>query len=295
MVRPLAVRSRAMESAMKGNIRIGSREVGAGCATFVVAEVGINHGGSLETAKLLIEAAAKSSADAVKFQTYRTEKRVPRESPLFEILKRCELNEAAHRKLIQVARDLGIPFFSTPFDPESVGLLESLDVPAYKIASFDIVNLALVRAAASKARPLIVSRGMADASEIDRAVEAIERAGAPYMLLHCVSAYPLKAEDANLRVIVALQSRYTCPVGYSDHTIGIEVPVLAVAAGACAIEKHFTLDRNAPGPDHALSANPREFHAMVERIREIEPILGRDEIRLLEAERAIVPYRRPSA
>ncbi len=277
------------------SVRIGSREVGAGHPTFVVAEVGINHGGSVETAKRLIEAAAKSGADAVKFQTYRTEKRVSRESPIFDILKQCELDEAAHHEVVRVARDVGISFFSTPFDPESVELLASLDVPAYKIASFDIVNLALIRAATSKRRPLIVSRGMADAGEIDRAVEVMERAGVHYILLHCVSAYPLKPEDANLRMIATLQRRYTCPIGYSDHTIGIEVPVLAVAAGACAVEKHFTLDRAMPGPDHALSADPKDLQAMVERIRVIEPILGRGEIRRLESEQAILPYRRPSA
>lgn len=276
-------------------IRIAEREVGAGHPVFVVAEVGINHGGSVEMAKQLVEAVAKSGADAVKFQTYRTEKRVARDSPIFDILKKCELGEAAHRELVRVARDVGVPFFSTPFDPESVELLESLGVPAYKIASFDIVNLSLIRAAAAKGRPLIVSRGMADVGEVDCAVEVMEKARIPYMLLHCVSAYPLKPEDANLRIIATLQRRYACPVGYSDHTIGIEVPALAVAAGACAIEKHFTLDRNTPGPDHALSADPKDLRAMVERIRAIEPVLGRGEVRRLEAEVAIVPYRRPSA
>lgn len=280
---------------MRTSVRIGAREVGTGYPTFVVAEVGINHGGNVEIAKRLIEAASKSGADAVKFQTYRTEKRVARDSPIFDILKTCELDKAAHRDLVRVARDIGILFFSTPFDPESIDLLESLDVPAYKIASFDIVNLSLIRSAAATRRPLIVSRGMADANEIDRAIEVMETARVPYMLLHCVSAYPLKPEDANLRIIAALQRRYACPVGYSDHTIGIEVPVLAVAAGACAIEKHFTLDRNTPGPDHALSAEPKDLRAMVERVRALEPILGMSEIRRLEAEHAIVPYRRPSA
>lgn len=280
---------------MSSSVRIGQREMGDGLPTFVVAEVGINHGGNVETAKRLIEAAAKSGAEAVKFQTYRTEKRVARGSPIFDILKKCELGEAAHRELARTARDAGITFFSTPFDPESVELLESLDVPAYKIASFDIVNLSLIRSAAAKGRPLIVSRGMASVAEIDRAIAVMETARATYVLLHCVSAYPLKPEDANLRIIATLKRRYACPVGYSDHTIGVEVPVLAVAAGACAIEKHFTLDRNTPGPDHALSADPKGLATMVERIRALEPILGLGEIRRLEAEQAIVPYRRPSA
>lgn len=280
---------------MPSSVRIGQREVGDGLPTFVVAEVGINHGGNVEIAKRLIAAAAKSGAEAVKFQTYRTEKRVTRDSPIFDILKKCELGEAAHRELARTARDAGIHFFSTPFDPESVELLESLDVPAYKIASFDIVNLSLIRSAAAKGRPLIVSRGMASAVEIDRAIEVMDTARAGYVLLHCVSAYPLKPEDANLRTIATLKRRYACPVGYSDHTIGVEVPVLAVAAGACAIEKHFTLDRNTPGPDHALSADPKDLATMVQRIRALEPILGLGEIRRLEAEQAIVPYRRPSA
>src|SRR5438128_11200045 len=143
------------------NIKIGSNQIGDELPTFIVAEVGINHGGDVDTAKRLIAEAARCGADAVKFQTYITEKRVPRDSPIFDVLKRCELDETAHQTLTRVARDNGVMFFSTPFDPESVELLASLDVPAYKIASFDIVNRSLLRVVAAKRRPLIASRGMA--------------------------------------------------------------------------------------------------------------------------------------
>lgn len=275
-------------------VAIDGRTVGAGHPTYVIAELGLNHGGDVETGKRLVEAAAEAGADAIKLQTYRTEERVPADSPIFDILKGAELDEAGHRELQQAAADNGVAFASTPFSPASADLLDALGVAAFKIASFDIVNEQLIDHVAAKGRPMIVSRGMAGVAESDRAVELVDAHGAPLALLHCVSAYPLEPEDANLAVIDTLRERYGRPTGYSDHTLGIDVPALAVARGATVIEKHFTLDRDAEGPDHALSADPERLAALVRRIREIEAVLGSAEPRLLEAEEGTTPYRRPT-
>ncbi|MGZ8475188.1 MAG: N-acetylneuraminate synthase family protein [Candidatus Limnocylindria bacterium] len=277
-----------------GVVTIDADAVGPSRPTFLVAELGINHGGDVEVAKRLVEAAAQAGANAVKLQTYRTEERVPRDSPIYDVLKDAELDEAGHRELKLVAADSGVGLLSTPFDEESVALLSDLGVPAYKIASFDIVNLRLIQVVASQGKPVIISRGMAPLAESDRAAELVGASGSPLILLHCVSAYPLPPADANLAVMDTMRARYGCPVGFSDHTMGIDVPALAVARGADMIEKHFTLDRTAPGPDHALSAEPAEFAALCSRVRDVETILGSSEPRLLDAEAGTLPYRRPS-
>lgn len=274
---------------------IGGREIGDGHRTYVIAEIGINHGGDFETAKQLIRAAKDSGADAAKFQTYLTEKRVPKESPIFGILKQCQLSFEQQRQLAAYGAELGICFFSTPFDEESVQFLDELGVPVFKIASFDIVNFRLLRAAVSRGRPMIISTGMADEKEVDKAMECVQSAGVSAALLHCISSYPTPEADANLKAIWALKKRYSCPVGYSDHTLGIEVAVLAVAAGAQIIEKHFTLDKEKKGPDHALSCDPADMKAMVQDIRRVEEILGTEEIVLHEVEKPILQYRRASA
>ena len=275
-------------------VRIGNRTIGTASPTFVVAEIGVNHNGDMRTAERLVKEAARCGADAVKFQTYITEKRVAKDSPIYGILKQCELSHQAQMTLKALAESEGMIFFSTPFDEESVDFLASLNVLVYKIASFDLVNLALIRKVASVRRPVIASRGMADRAEMDRAVHILDERQVPYVLLHCISAYPTPKDQANLNVIRALSQTYDCPVGYSDHTLGVEVPVYAVAVGAKVIEKHFTLDKGMTGPDHALSADPREFAQMVARIRDVESILGRAEFGVYEVEKATLIYRRPS-
>ena len=277
------------------NVVVGQREIGPGQPAYLIAELGINHGGDVEVAKQLVAAAAQAGADAVKLQTYRTDLRVPEDSPIRQTLEDAELDAAAHEALRDVARDEGVDLLSTPFDEDAIELLESLDVRAYKIASFDLVNHALVESVARRGRPMIMSRGMATDEECDRAVALVREHGTPLVLLHCVSAYPLDPADANLAVMDALRDRYDLPVGFSDHTTGIDVPVYAVARGAAAIEKHFTLDREADGPDHALSADPDAFRAMVDRVREVERVVGSPEPRRLAAEEGTLPYRRPSA
>lgn len=277
---------------MKDIIKINNRKIGRSQDVFIIAEIGLNHNGNLDTAKRLVNEAKSAGADAVKFQTYITEKRVPKDSPIFDILKGCELDEPAHIELKRECDALGIIFFSTPFDRESVLMLDKLGVDAYKVASFDIVNRALLRDIAVTGKAIIISRGMADKGEIDSAVEIMESAKAQYALLHCISAYPAEPKDANLNVIQRLSRIYGCPVGYSDHTLGIDVPVSAVAAGAKLIEKHFTLDKLMDGPDHKLSSDPAELSRMIGSIRRLEGVLGEESFKTYEAEKATLAYRR---
>ncbi|MBI4182466.1 MAG: N-acetylneuraminate synthase [Proteobacteria bacterium] len=270
-------------------MRIGDREIGPDRPCFVIAEAGVNHNGDVALARRLIDAAAAAGADAVKFQTYRTELVVAREAPKaayqeratgadegqFEMLKRLELPFAAFAELSGHARARGILFLSTPFDAESLAFLVSLGVPALKIASGEIDNVPLLRRAAASRLPLIVSSGMAALAEVEAALATLRGAGAREVaLLHCVSAYPARAEDANLRAIPALAARLGVPVGFSDHTEGIAVALAARALGAAIVEKHFTLDRTLPGPDHAASLEPGRLAEMVRGLRAVESALG---------------------
>lgn len=270
----------------------GRRIVGDGAPTIIVAEVGINHGGDPGQAEALVRAAASAGADAVKFQTYHTANRVAPDSPIAEVLRRCELSFAQQAQLKALADSLGIEFFSTPFDAECVAFLDELGVPAVKIASFDLVNHELVRSVIATRRLVIASTGMATRAEVDHVVLMARADQVPLVLLHCVSAYPTQPHEADLAVIAHLRALYDVPVGYSDHTLGVDVASLSVAAGAVMIEKHFTLDRSADGPDHALSADPLQLRALCDRARQIEAILGSGELRCREVERPIMSYRR---
>ncbi len=230
----------------------------------------------------------------MKFQTYITEKRVPKDSPIYEILKKCELNAEQTEELIKFANYSDIIFFSTPFDDESVDLLVKFRVPLMKIASFDIVNMKFLEKVAKTSIPTIISRGMASKEEIDAALKIFKENNIEFAILHCISAYPAKDTDANLNVIQKLKELYDCPIGYSDHTLGIEVASLAVAMGACIIEKHFTLDVNAEGPDHQLSANPNTLKELVSKVRQIELIMGSNKLTTYACEKDILQYRRKS-
>lgn len=272
-------------------VRIANHWIGKDCPVFIVAEIGINHGGSVDMATKMIAAAKEAGADAVKFQSYITEKRAGEDNPLFPILKKCELSEKDHVRLFKVARKKRIIFFSTPFDEKSADFLEELGVPIFKIASFYITHHRLIRHLAAKRKPIILSRGMARKKEIDSAVKIIRRYGTPFILLHCISSYPTKEDDVNLAVIQTLKNLYRVPVGFSDHTDGINIPVLAVAAGAKVIEKHFTLSKKMSGPDHKLSLIPKEFKEMVQQIRRVETALGSPKIRRLPTEKTILPFR----
>jgi len=256
-------------------IYIGDKKIGDGEPTFIVAEAGINHNGEVEIGKKLIEEAAKAGADAVKFQSYQTELFVSRTSKHYDVFKKLELSEDEFRELSKYAKKHKLIFLSTPLNLEYVDILNDIGVPAFKVASSDLTFFPLLEKIAETRKPVILSTGMSTLSEIHEAVDFLKENGAKEItLLHCVSAYPTPFEEVNLKVIPVLKNMFKVPVGYSDHTLGVEVSIAAVALGANLIEKHFTLDKNMPGPDHKLSADPEEFKNMVASIRTIESALG---------------------
>ena len=261
-------------------------------ATLIIAEAGVNHNGSMETAKRLIEAAAEAGADLVKFQTfsadrlltgsaskadYQLETTSSSESQ-HEMIRKLELSREMHKELIAHCKKCG-GFFSTGFDPQSVNLLAELGLDRFKIPSGEITNLPYLRHVGQYRKPVILSTGMARLGEIEVALEVLEASGTPresVTVLHCNTEYPTPMADVNLKAMLAIRDALGVEVGYSDHTLGIEVPIAAVAMGATVIEKHFTLDRNLPGPDHRASMEPVELKAMVRAIRNIELALSGD-------------------
>jgi N-acetylneuraminate synthase len=274
---------------MMKSITIADRQVGSGHPCFIIAEAGVNHNGDIALAKRLVEVAAQTGADAVKFQTFKAERVITPTAPKadyqrmttdqhesqFEMVRRLELSEAMHGEIANYCQQQGILFLSTPFEEGSADLLASLDVPLFKIPSGEITNLPFLEYVARKGRPMIVSTGMASIGEVETALQVIEQAGnPPLVLLHCVSNYPSEPADTNLRAMQTMTMAFDVPVGYSDHTLGIEVPIAAVALGACVIEKHFTLDKTLSGPDHKASLEPHELSALVRGIRIVEKALG---------------------
>lgn len=255
---------------------------------FIIAEAGVNHNGDINIAKKLVDKAKEAGVDAIKFQTFRAENLVTKEAPKaeyqkettgdgsqFEMLKKLELSLEDHITLKRYCEEKGIMFISTPFDFESVDLLEKTDVSLYKVSSGDLTNLPLLSYIANKNKPIILSTGMANLGEVEEAVETIFKTGNnKLILLHCTSNYPTTYEDVNLRAMLTIKEAFKLPIGYSDHTIGIEVPIAAVALGAKVIEKHFTLDKNMEGPDHKASLEPYELKMMVNSIRNIEIAMG---------------------
>jgi N-acetylneuraminate synthase len=256
---------------------------------FIIAEAGVNHNGSLDLALRLVDAAEASGADAVKFQTFRAdllatrsahkapyqERTTTSEESQFEMLKRLELDAKAHERLIEHCQKVGIQFLSSPFDTESADLLATMNVPIYKVPSGEITNLPFLQHIARKGRPLILSTGMSTLGEVEEAVNVLIASGATQLtLMHCVTEYPAPYAEVNLRAMHTLKIAFGLPVGYSDHTPGIEIGIAAVALGAEVIEKHFTLDRSLPGPDHAASLEPAELQQMVAAIRHVEVALG---------------------
>ncbi|MEW6181623.1 MAG: N-acetylneuraminate synthase [Bacillota bacterium] len=258
---------------------------------FVIAEAGVNHNGNLETAKRLVDAALHAGADAVKFQTFVPEELAAKSAGIagyqqanmpasretqLEMIKRLALRFEDFSCLKTYCDQTGIMFLSTPFDNLSIDLLDTLGVPVFKIASGELVNHPFLRYAAAKEKPLILSTGMATLGEVEEALGVIRSAcnTAPVTFLHCTSDYPALFEDVNLKAMVMLRQVFGVPVGYSDHTPGIEVAVAAVALGASVIEKHFTLDRRMEGPDHRASLEPEELAAMIRAIRNVEKALG---------------------
>lgn len=274
---------------MQKTFSIGSKKIGGGAPCFVVAEAGVNHNGDLAKARQLIDIAKESGADAVKFQAFRAETLVTKTASKakyqkettdqnesqFEMLKKLELNFGAHVELKTYCDQIGILFLSTPFDEACADFLAKVGVEAYKIPSGEITNPFLLMHIAAKKKPIILSTGMSNLEEVAAAVQMIEEGGNKDLaLLHCVSQYPAEAKDANLRAIHTLKENFGIPVGFSDHTLGSQVALTAVALGADILEKHFTSDRNLPGPDHRASLEAQELKKMIEEIRNVETSLG---------------------
>ena len=293
---------------MKGAFEIAGKPIGPGRPVYVIAEMSANHGGDFQRARAIVEAAAAAGADAVKLQTYTADTltidsdhpdfRIGAGSPwagrtLYDLYGEAQTPWDWQPRLAEIAKDLGLACFSTPFDETAVAFLEGMDVPAHKIASFELVDPALVRAVARTGKPLILSTGMATLAEIAEAVDAAEQEGATEIaLLKCTSSYPAPASEMNLRAIPKLAGAFGVPVGLSDHTLGIETAVAAVALGAAIVEKHLTTSRDLPGPDSAFSAEPAEFARMVESIRRVEAALGEARFGPTEHERASLVFRR---
>jgi len=273
---------------MNASVAFGERTVGTGNPVLVVAEVGVNHDGDLATALELVDAAAEAGADAVKFQTFDVAQLVTSTADLAayqreragkvesqrEMLAALELGAEQFAEIAEqcIARD--IVFLSTPFDLSSAALLADLGVPGFKIGSGELTNLPFLCGIAAYGLPLLVSTGMATLEEVRDAVNVITAEGAPLILLHCVSSYPAPPDEANLRAIDTLRDAFGVPVGYSDHSLGFDVSLAAVARDACILERHFTLDRRRTGPDHRMSLEPRELSELVVRVRAVEASLG---------------------
>lgn len=292
-------------------IKIGKRWVGEGEPAFIIAEAGSNHNGSLKQAKKLIDVAAEAGADAVKFQTFKAEKLYSKKTPamsylkkskllkkgqtVWDLLKKNELPRGWQKILAAHCRKKKIMFLSTPFDIDAVDELDALGVPAFKIASYEITHLPLLEHAARKRKPIILSTGMADLSDIETALDTIYKTGNRHViLLHCAINYPPRFEDVHLRAMETMQRAFRLPVGFSDHTTGIAVDIAAVSLGACAIEKHYTTSRKLPGPDHPFAIEPHELKAMVQGIRQAEKSLGSSVKRRTAAEEEMYKLGRRS-
>ncbi len=270
-------------------ISIGARGIGSGEPCLVIAEAGVNHNGSVDTALKLIDVAVAARADSVKFQTFDPDSLVSIGAPKAEyqarltdseesqhsMLKGLALEAHAYRQLKDYSDERGILFISTPFEERSAALLGQLDLPMFKIPSGEITNIPFLRTVARLGKPMIISTGMSTLGEVEAAVGCVQECGTQdIILLHCVSSYPAPDSDVNLRAMETLSSAFGVPVGYSDHTLGIEIALAAVALGACIIEKHFTLDRTMVGPDHQASLEPQELSDLVTGIRRVEAALG---------------------
>ena len=270
-------------------VMIGDRPVGLGAPVYIIAEAGSNHDRDLGQAKRLIEVAAKARADAVKFQTFSAERIVAETSTLAkyldailpagktmsELFREMELPYEWHAELKAYAEACGLEFLSTPFDHESVELLDGLGVRAFKVATYELWHLPLIRDIAARGKPIICSTGMANIADVQAAVDVVRAAGNEQLiLLHCVVNYPPPFAELNLRAIETMRRAFDVPVGWSDHTPGWTAPVVATALGAAVIEKHFTTDRTRPGPDHRFALEPAELASMVQAIRDAQDALG---------------------
>jgi len=270
------------------SVRIGDKVVGGDAPCFIIAEAGVNHNGDINLAKKLVDAAKNAGADAVKFQTFKAEDIVTRtaekaayqkkttgtKETQYEMLKKLELSEKDHIELKRYADKQGIIFLSTPYDTQSIDFLFNLGVPAFKVSSADITNKPLLAYIAGKKIPVILSTGMSTLGEVEFALKVLLPKNNKIILTHCTFNYPARMEDVNLKAMATMEQAFHLPVGYSDHTPGIEVALAAVAMGAALLEKHFTTDRRLPGPDHSASLEPDELADLLVKVRHVEKAMG---------------------
>lgn len=282
--------------AVEIKVLCGNRKIGFGNPVFIIAEVSSNHGGKLERAMRMVEVAAKAGADAVKFQLFKAEKIaadtndprtivrvsekavfVKKDTKLIDIYKRNELPPKWIKPLAEYARKKGIIFLATPFDEDAVDLLEQVDIPAYKIASYEMLDVPLLRKVAKTEKPIILSTGMANIGEIKQSIDILKKAGNnKIILLHCSSVYPTPVAEVNLKSIDKMAKTFNYPIGFSDHTLGIHIPIAAVARGACVVEKHFILNDGTKTIDDQFSVSPSDLRLMIKSIREVELALGKE-------------------
>lgn len=294
-------------SSARSAFAIAGREIGEGCAPYVIAEVSGNHNRELSKALKMIEVAAECGADAVKFQTYTADSlTLPSDKPEFQITTGTWAGWNLHKLYQEAAtpyewfpalfdhgKALGITVFSSPFDNEAVDLLEGLNAPAYKIASNEFTDWPLIRRTAQTGKPVILSTGTASLEEIDATVRFLEGEGVTdYALLHCVSAYPAPIDSAHMRNIVALRERFPVPIGFSDHTLDITAPIVATSLGAAIIEKHFVLDRSEGGPDSSFAIEPHELKRLCETVRDAHAAMGGPQFGMKDAETKSPIFRR---
>lgn len=289
-------------------IKISNKLVGENQPTFIIAEAGVNHNGKLEQAKRLVDVAVEAGADAVKFQTFKSEgvvtaglnsadyakKNIGKDVGQLEMIKSLELNYKDFVSLKNYCDKKEIIFLSTPHSFDAIDFLEDL-VPAYKFGSGDITNIPALRHAAKKGKPIILGTGMSTLDEVGYAINAIKSEGNEQIIaLHCTTNYPCPLEDVNLSAMITIQRELDCLVGYSDHTLGLSVPIIATAMGAAVIEKHFTIDKSLPGPDHKASLEPDELKSMIKEIRKTEKVLGSFDKKPTKSEKKIMNLVRKS-
>ncbi|MCL2687827.1 MAG: N-acetylneuraminate synthase [Methanobrevibacter sp.] len=288
------------------NVKLKNIYIGDNEKIFIIAEIGVNHNGDVNLAKKMIKEAAKAGAGAVKFQTFIAEDMLTKDtkkakyqeknskgSSQIEMIKELELSEDDFFELSQYAEEKNVLFLSSPFDTKSVDLLDKLDISGFKIGSGELNNFELIEHIESKGKPIIISTGMSTLEEIQETFDFINNKD-KLIILHCITGYPSNYEDANLKFISTLKREFKVPIGFSDHSPGIELAIASVGLGVCLIEKHFTLDKTLPGPDQGASLNPNEFKAMVDAIRNVEIGMGTGERTLCESELEIKKVARKS-
>jgi len=278
-------------------VQIGAFMVGDGNPVRIVAELGVNHLGNFERMKEMIRSAHEAGADLLKFQTYIAERRYdratnPKAEQFIKWLSDWQFSRDQEAELWQYAHTLGATVFTSAFDVDSVEFAAEMGTVAYKIAAFEIANHELVRAMAKKGKPVVLSRGMSSDEELRKTLSIFEEHDCPYVILHTISSYPLEKRHSHLRMIHSLRNKYDCPIGHSDHTIGTDIPPLAVAAGANMIEKHFTVVPKSRESDNFFSVTPDDLREMIFKVRQVETYMGRDDVVKTDAENFMWDFRR---